>query len=271
MVLMGCLPNALGSLVKYGKAINGPPKDHEKWKNLVGAFAKHYVERYGPDEAAQWYWEIWNEPDLWWHNWYCYKDGKKQDAKPEAFFKLYDYAAAGILEALPNARVGGPAIAGYPRYYCLELLRHCVGGTNHCTGQKGAPLHFLSHHCYGNALEQLRKLYGEVGILAKYAKGRDIEVQVTEYAPSIFGQPLGTRYQAASLCQSLDAYLYAAERGAPIRWLHWFGLVREFDADGSAYFAAKSPKARYQVTTLFLCVRPAKGPGVLMAKPVYNV
>jgi xylan 1,4-beta-xylosidase len=271
MVLLGCLPNALGSRIEHGKAMNGPPNDHAKWKGLVETFARHYAERYGRDEVAQWYWEVWNEPDLWWFNWYLYgEDGKKQEAKPEAFAKLYDYAAAGLVQALPGARVGGPAIAGYPRYYCRELLLHCVGGTNHCTGGKGAPLQFLSHHCYGGALEQLRKLYGEADILAKHAQGRDIEIQVTEYAPSIFGQPLGTRYQAASLCQSLDAYLYAAERGAPIRWLHWFGLVREFDTDAAAYFAPKHKDARYQVTTLFLCPKPAQGPGTLLAKPVYN-
>lgn len=273
MILLGCLPNALGSRIEYGKALNGPPNDHEKWKALAAAFARHYAERFGREEVARWYWEIWNEPDLWWQNWYTRKDGKKQDAKPPAYCKLYDHAAAGIAEALPAASIGGPAIAGFPRYFCRELLAHCVDGTNHCTGRKGSPIQFLSHHCYGGAYDQLVKLYGEVGVLTKAAKGRKVDIQVTEYAPSIFGEPLGARYQAGALCQTLDAYLYAADRGAPIRWLHWFGLVREFDTGAAAYFTANSPKARYQVTTLFLCVRPTKGSArkTLLAKPVYNV
>ena len=270
MILMGCLPNALGSRLVYGKAMNGPPKDYKKWQAMVKGFVQHYVERYGRDEVARWYWEIWNEPDLWWHNWFWYKDGKKQSAGAEEFFKLYDHAAAGIGQALAGARIGGPAIAGYPRDYCKRLAIHAVSGANQVTGQRGAPLAFLSHHCYGSPYDQLFKLCETQGILAKHAKGRQIGVHVTEYAPSIWGEELGRRYQAASLCQAIDGYLYAADLGAPITWLYWFGLVREFDTDAAAFFAKKWKKGKYQTTTLFLCVKPPKGRGVLMAKPVYN-
>ena len=41
-----------------------PPKDWGRWDDLVAAFAQHLVERYGIDEVSQWYFEVWNEPNL---------------------------------------------------------------------------------------------------------------------------------------------------------------------------------------------------------------
>src|ERR1700730_10298600 len=41
-----------------------PPKDWGKWDDLIAVFAKHLVDRYGIDEVAQWYFEVWNEPNL---------------------------------------------------------------------------------------------------------------------------------------------------------------------------------------------------------------
>ncbi len=41
-----------------------PPKSMERWDGLITAFGKHLVERYGADEVAQWYFEVWNEPNI---------------------------------------------------------------------------------------------------------------------------------------------------------------------------------------------------------------
>ena len=41
-----------------------PPKSWERWDGLITAFARHLVERYGEDEVAQWYFEVWNEPNI---------------------------------------------------------------------------------------------------------------------------------------------------------------------------------------------------------------
>ena len=272
LMLMGCLPDELGQRIVYGMAMNGPPNDYEKWKLVVKTFAEHLADRYGKDAVANWYWEVWNEPDLWWHNWYEYKDGKKQTAGYESFFKLYDYAAAAVSEALPHPNIGAPAVAGYPFDYPRRLVQHCVSGKNYVTGEEGSPLQFISHHNYGTAYHQMVKLWQAQQAINELGGGRNVEIQVTEYAPSIFGQALSTRYQAASLCRTIDAYLYAAAAGAEIRWLHWFGLLRQYDVDAAAYFVCKYPKSgKYQTTTLFLWIQPEKGgPGILMAKPVYN-
>ena len=61
-----------------------PPKDYDKWGELVYQWVRHCVEKYGKQEVESWYWEVWNEPDIsYWHG------------TPEEYDKLYDYAAAG--------------------------------------------------------------------------------------------------------------------------------------------------------------------------------
>jgi len=41
-----------------------PPKDYKKWWDLIYSLVVHCVERYGKEEVLKWYWELWNEPDL---------------------------------------------------------------------------------------------------------------------------------------------------------------------------------------------------------------
>ncbi len=44
--------------------IISPPKDWDAWSNMITAFTQHLVARYGIDEVSQWYFEVWNEPNL---------------------------------------------------------------------------------------------------------------------------------------------------------------------------------------------------------------
>ena len=41
-----------------------PPKDYAKWDGMITQLARHLVERYGIEEVATWYFEVWNEPNL---------------------------------------------------------------------------------------------------------------------------------------------------------------------------------------------------------------
>jgi xylan 1,4-beta-xylosidase len=117
-----------------------PPKDYVKWGELSYQWAKHCVEEYGAAEVEKWYWEVWNEPNInYWH-------GTHQD-----YFKLYDYAIAGVRRALPTARVGGPETAGGPGgSFLREFLEHCARETNYATGLIGSPLDFISFHAKGS-------------------------------------------------------------------------------------------------------------------------
>lgn len=127
--------------LKYGDIVTGwayPPKDYDKWRELVYQWVRHCVERYGRSEVETWYWEVWNEPN-----------GDYWRGKPEEFYKLHDYAIDGVRRALPSARVGGPDVAGAGGKFMERFLEHVVHGTNYATGAKGTPTDFLSFHAKG--------------------------------------------------------------------------------------------------------------------------
>ena len=119
-----------------------PPKDYDKWRNLVYEWVKHSVARYGQKEVESWYWEVWNEPNG--HYW---------KGTREEFLKMYDYAADGVKRALPTAKIGGNNIAGTrtdgAKEWLNEFIEHCISGTNYATGKKGAPLDALLFHAKG--------------------------------------------------------------------------------------------------------------------------
>lgn len=61
-----------------------PPKNYDKWAELIYQWTLHNVQRYGRNEVENWYFEVWNEP-----NGPAYWKGTREE-----FYKLYDYAAA---------------------------------------------------------------------------------------------------------------------------------------------------------------------------------
>jgi xylan 1,4-beta-xylosidase len=126
----------------YDKIITGwawPPKDYDKWRELVFQWVSHCVQRYGRAEVEQWYWEVWNEPN-----------GSYWKGTPQEFYKLHDYAVDGVRRALPTARVGGPHVAGSGGKFMDGFLEHVVRGTNYATGTRGTPVDFLAFHAKGS-------------------------------------------------------------------------------------------------------------------------
>jgi xylan 1,4-beta-xylosidase len=116
-----------------------PPRDIEKWAELVYQWTRHNVERYGRAEVERWYFEVWNEPNL-----AFYWSGTAED-----FYRLHDYAIDAVRRALPGARVGGPDVAGSGGALMDGFLKHVAAGTNYATGNAGTPTDFLSFHAKG--------------------------------------------------------------------------------------------------------------------------
>lgn len=116
-----------------------PPKDYDKWMELVYQWTKHCLDRYGAKELESWYWETWNEPNI------GYWKGTREE-----FFKTHDYAIAGVLKAFPTARVGGPDTAGDGGNFAREFYRHCLEGKNFATGETGTKIDFVSFHAKGS-------------------------------------------------------------------------------------------------------------------------
>jgi xylan 1,4-beta-xylosidase len=86
-------------------ADGSPPLDYNKWADLVHAFVEHCVQRYGSDEVRQWYFEVWNEPNLY----QSFFRGGSQ----EKYFELYKVTAETIKKIDPQLRVGGPATSNF--------------------------------------------------------------------------------------------------------------------------------------------------------------
>jgi xylan 1,4-beta-xylosidase len=119
-----------------------PPKDYQKWAELVFQFVRHLRQRYGNAEVKTWLWEVWNEADI------GYWQGTHEE-----FFKLYDYSADAVLRALPGTKIGGPDATGISErsaQFLTEFLTHCDTGRNYATGKPGAPLDFISFHPKGS-------------------------------------------------------------------------------------------------------------------------
>jgi xylan 1,4-beta-xylosidase len=108
-----------------------PPKDWNKWDELVRAFARHLVDRYGENEVAQWYFEVWNEPNI---------DFWAGTPKQSTYFELYDHTARALKSVSPKLRVGGPATAAAD--WVDAFLTH--------VNQAKVPVDFVSTHGYAD-------------------------------------------------------------------------------------------------------------------------
>lgn len=175
---------------KYGDIFTGwtyPPKDYEKFANLVYEWVKHSVTRYGKPEVESWYWELWNEPDI------PYWKGTTEE-----YIKLYDYTAAAVKRALPTAKIGGPETTGpgseKAALFLKTFLTHIVSGKNYVTGKVGTPLDFITFHAKGqprlvngmvqmNMGKQLRDIDKGFEIVASYPSLKNLPIIIGESDP----------------------------------------------------------------------------------------
>jgi xylan 1,4-beta-xylosidase len=161
-----------------------PPRDYAKWGDLLYQWTRHCVEKYGSAEVDKWYWEVWNEPNIfYWHG------------SPADYFKLYDFAVDGVRRALPTARVGGPETAGGAAGgFLREFLEHCALGSNYVTGKAGAPLDFVSFHAKGAPVfanghvrmgmaKQFRDINGAFAVIASFPEFKKLPIVIGESDP----------------------------------------------------------------------------------------
>jgi len=74
-----------------------PPKDWQRWMDLMAALVQHLEGRYGIQEVREhWYFEIWNESS------WMYSLGMA------GYNELYDYTVRGLLRGDPDVKVAGP-------------------------------------------------------------------------------------------------------------------------------------------------------------------
>ncbi len=218
-----------------------PPTDYQKWADLVAAWTKHSIERYGKQEVASWYWETWNEPNIgYWRG------------TPEEFYKLHDFATDAVRRELPEARVGGPDSAGGGSRFLRAFLEHCLHGTNLATGKQGTPLDFVSFHAKGaptfqnghvrmGIANQLRDMNSAFAIIASFPELKNKPIVIGESDPdgcaACQGERLGYRnttmyssYTAASIARE---YQLADRHGVNLEG----ALTWAFEFENQPFFA----------------------------------
>ena len=273
-VELGFMPQHLADTACYDPAKDGwndqvyrsagwacPPKDYDKWYGLVFNLVQHCIERYGRDEITTWYWELWNEPDIFYWR-----------GTPEQFARLYDYTAAAVKAACPQARVGGPATTNpapgsKAAEYLDTFLAHCASGLNAATGQNGAPLDFITFHVKGGGYRadplhrkqsppSVQQIVAHVQhgyeIIGKYPGYQQLECILSEIDPD--GWAAGgawdninlnfrnTEYYPGFVAASFDKVSkFAKAQGWDLKLLSWaFLFVGERCFEGTRAFSTQS-------------------------------
>jgi xylan 1,4-beta-xylosidase len=112
-----------------------PPEDWSRWGELVERFTRHVLERYGIEQVSDWYFEVWNEPNI---------DFWAGEPKFDTYMRLYAEAARAVKKVHPKLRVGGPATA--QAAWVDRFIDWCV--------KNKVPLDFASTHVYANDTSQ---------------------------------------------------------------------------------------------------------------------
>ncbi|MBN1399214.1 MAG: beta-xylosidase [Anaerolineae bacterium] len=274
-VELGFMPEALSTAppgTPYETLRDGgwryPPKDYRRWQDLVAALARHCLERYGLREVSRWYWELWNEPDIF------YFAGTLEE-----YCQLYDHTVAGLTQVLPQARVGGPGTTNPDRpdagAFLRGFLEHCVQGTNAVSGDSGTRLDFISFHTKGggyrsdnSAPKQTPTIYQLVQnvvtgfeIAAAYPTLAGREVILTEADPD--GWAAGSRHDNPNLEFRNRAY-YASYVAMAACKFSGLGLDGPHRVDGMLTWAFEFEDRKY-----FEGLRTLSTNGI--DKPVLNV
>lgn len=247
---------------KYGLYKNEfwahPPKDYRKWYDLVYFLVKHCVEKYGEAEVLSWYWELWNEPDIF------YWKGSFEE-----FCMLFDFTEAAVHAVLPAARLGGPATTGpiqgsSSHIFLSKFLDHCANGKNYYSAVTGTRLDYVTFHVKGGGFPfqleapkvtpSLKSLVNQVKVglqtIKEYGFG-DCEVVLSEADPD--GWAAGgtydnrnmnfrnTEYYASYVAASYHAIAkLAKEMSMAVRPLAWaFMFVGERCFEGTRTFSTQ--------------------------------
>jgi xylan 1,4-beta-xylosidase len=241
---------------------SSPPKDYGKWYELVFASVRHCIERFGEEEVLTWYWEVWNEPNIFYWR-----------GSLEEYERLYDMTAAAVKAAHPAARVGGPSTTNpdwsegqNAAWFLDQFCAHTSSGTNYYTGQTGSPLDFITFHVKGGGFPadprhrkrnppSIQYLYAcaltGYDILAKYPGYRDLECILSECDPD--GWAAGgrwdnrnlnfrnTEYYASFVACAFDKLLkFAQARRWNLKALTWaFLFVGERCFEGTRTFSTQ--------------------------------
>ncbi len=130
-VELSFMPSTLsstGQIIFHYRANVTAPRDPAQWAELVRRLVSHWIDRYGADEVRQWFFEVWNEPNL-----TAFGSGRQSD-----YFELYRYTVEAIKTVDARLQVGGRATAA--NAWIDDFLAFCKA--------QSLPVDFISTHHY---------------------------------------------------------------------------------------------------------------------------
>jgi xylan 1,4-beta-xylosidase len=207
-----------------------PPKDYEKWAELIHQWVSHEVERYGLAEVETWSWEVWNEPDI-----------EYWQGTPEEYNKLYDVTARAVKSVSPRMRVGGPATTGPNGKSGSAFLRQFL---DHCT-RTGAPLDFISFHAKGHPelvdghvrmglANNLQDVAAGLAIVTSFPQFRSLPIVLSESDPEGCGACSASSHPEKAY---RNGALYPAYTAAALNGIFNLGDRNKADVEGMLTWA----------------------------------
>ncbi|MBQ2038623.1 MAG: hypothetical protein II486_04140 [Thermoguttaceae bacterium] len=188
------------------------PADPEHYAEICAGIVRHYNAKWA--DGFEWnlpYWEIWNEPNIVPQMW---------DSDYESYCRFYVVVAKRLRAEFPNIKIGGPALAGSNLAQIKQLADLCK--------REGAPLDFLSWHCYARYPNELLDPPAEIRKTLDEAGFPDAELHLNEwhYFPTEWSVVHGTKGgdQAKRELSESPTGLHGAEAAAFVdfvltRWL----------------------------------------------------
>lgn len=104
------------------------PKNDAEWTEFIQAFIRFLLHRYGKEEVETWYFEVWNEPNM-----FAFFKGSKED-----YFHLYEITSRAVRAVDGSLKVGGPSTANGA--WLAEFIDFCES--------RHLPLDFITTHFY---------------------------------------------------------------------------------------------------------------------------
>lgn len=248
-VELSFMPELLAKDPKKSKGFYGAnmsePKDYEAWGRYIHNFITFLIHRYGVEEVRTWYFEVWNEPDLY---------GAFFNGDKDAYFKLYKVTAKAIKSVDHELRVGGPSTSACR--WVKSFVEYCK--------DENIPLDFVSTHQYpGDPFtgisadeqedvvkdpnEKVNKLKG---LMDKFENSLDKDATPLSIIRTMFQDPTETKDIPDNIFRKNAEAIKEVVNGLPVYFTEW-NLSAVFSA-----YSNDTKKAASYITKTVLDIEP---------------
>ena len=224
-VELSFMPTALAKGRKLGLRYDPNicmPRSLDEWVNYIRSFIRFLIDRYGKEEVENWYFEVWNEPDLG-----VFFAGTQAD-----YFRLYEATARAVKSVDEKLRVGGPSTSACK--WLPEFLDFCE--------KNAVPCDFVStHHYPGDAFGNVFDIKNMMSVVWKAARKQK---PLGETIRDMFYQPETVKGWEKGTLARLDREAKRQVSDKPLFITEWNSMAvfgaPVHDEKYSAAFAVKS-------------------------------